>query len=51
MAKKQIPPFGLRMPKELHEWVKEKATQQGRSMNNFVVHLLETQREDENALP
>jgi len=44
---KQLPPFGLRMPKDLHEWVKVTAKEQGRSMNNFVVHLIQSQKGSE----
>ena len=42
--KQQRGPFGLRMPDDLHEWVKEQAKEQGRSMNNFVVHLIQSQK-------
>lgn len=45
MKQKQRPPFGLRMPEDLHEWVKEQAAASGRSMNNFVVHLINTAKE------
>jgi predicted HicB family RNase H-like nuclease len=47
MQKQQRPPFGLRMPKDLHQWVKDMAEEQGRSMNNFVVHVLQSQRQSE----
>lgn len=43
-AKPQIPPFGLRMPDDLKEWVKETAQKEGRSQNNLVVRLLEGAR-------
>lgn len=43
--KQKRPPFGLRMPEDLHEWVKEQAAASGRSMNNFVVHLISTAKE------
>lgn len=47
---KQTPPFGLRMPKELSEWVRETARSEGRSMNNWIVRLIEKTREaDQNA--
>lgn len=36
----QISPFGLRMPDDLKEWVKEKARTEGRSMNNTIVQVL-----------
>jgi len=42
--KQQRSPFGLRMPDDLHEWVKEQAQEQGRSMNNFVVQLIQSQK-------
>ncbi|MGR3495222.1 Arc family DNA-binding protein [Citreimonas sp.] len=45
--KQKRPPFGLRMPNDLHEWVKEKAEEQGRSMNNFVVTTLQSVRAEE----
>lgn len=47
MQTKQIPPFGLRMSEDLKAWVKEKAEEQGRSMNNFIVRQLEGQRAEE----
>jgi predicted HicB family RNase H-like nuclease len=50
MEKQQRPPFGLRMPKDLHEWVKKMANEQGRSMNNFVVHVLQSQRQANEAV-
>lgn len=49
MQKQKRPPFGLRMPPDLHDWVKEVAREQGRSMNNFVVHVLQAQRKAEEA--
>lgn len=47
MKTKQIPPYGLRMPDDLKEWVKKKAEEQGRSMNSFIVRQLESQRAEE----
>lgn len=47
MQTKPTPPFGLRMPDDLKDWIKRKAKEQGRSMNNFVVHLLESQRAED----
>lgn len=47
--KQQRPPFGLRMPKDLHEWVRAKANEEGRSMNNFVVFILSRFRAEETA--
>lgn len=49
MSNTRIPPFGVRMPKDLHEWVKEKAAEQGRSMNNFIVFALQSKRQAEEA--
>lgn len=43
-AKQQTPPFGLRMPDDLKEWIKETAQKEGRSQNNLVVRLLESAR-------
>lgn len=43
---KQRGPFGLRMPKELHVWIKAEAEKQGRSMNNLIVQLLREQEAD-----
>lgn len=43
-VKQQIPPFGLRMPDDLKEWIKETAQKEGRSQNNLVVRLLEGAR-------
>lgn len=40
MQRKQIPPFGLRMPDDLKEWAQKRARQEGRSVNNLIVHLL-----------
>ena len=36
----QIPPFGLRMPKDLKAEVKALAEREGRSMNNQIVQVL-----------
>lgn len=44
MQKQQTPPFGLRLPDDLKEWVKETARKEGRSQNNLVVRLLEGAR-------
>lgn len=35
------PPFGLRMPPELHGRIKEAATANSRSMNAEIIHRLE----------
>ena len=40
MTRQQRPPFGLRMPDDLKEWIKERAKREGRSANNLIVHLL-----------
>lgn len=44
MPRRQGPPFGLRMPDDLKEWIKEKAKREGRSANNLIVHLLNSIR-------
>ncbi|HBT01648.1 MAG TPA: hypothetical protein DEB47_17730 [Citreicella sp.] len=49
MQTKQTPPYGLRMPDDLKRWVKDQAKQQGRSMNNLIVHLLERQKDSDAA--
>lgn len=33
-------PFGLRMPDDLKAWTKEKAAEEGRSVNNLIVQIL-----------
>lgn len=43
--KQQTPPFGVRMPDDLKEWIKETAQKEGRSQNNLVVRLLQGARE------
>lgn len=45
----QRTPFGLRMTEDLQNWVKEKAAEQNRSMNNFINHVLEARRSEETA--
>lgn len=44
MKEKQTPPFGLRMPDDLKEWVRDTAQKEGRSQNNLVVRILESAR-------
>lgn len=38
---KKKPPFGLRMPDEVQEWLKQRATTNNRSMNAEVVTILQ----------
>jgi len=40
---KQIPPFGVRMPEELHQRIKADAERNNRSMNAEIVARLEGQ--------
>lgn len=40
MQNRQLPPFGLRMPDDLKEKVKQAAAQEGRSMNSQIVQHL-----------
>ncbi len=40
MANKQVPPFGVRMPEEVKAWAKDKAKEDGRSVNGLIVHIL-----------
>lgn len=44
VVNKHISPFGLRMPPDLHGWVKEQAQQAGRSMNNWLVQVVRERR-------
>ncbi len=47
MKKKQEAPFGLRLSPDLKTWVKDRASREGRSANNLIVHLLSEAREAE----
>jgi hypothetical protein len=49
MDKKQISPFGVRMPDDLKMWVKMKSRMEGRSMNNMIVLLIRKAMEADNA--
>lgn len=40
MHKQQRAPFGLRMPDDMKDWIGRRATAEGRSQNNLIVHLL-----------
>jgi hypothetical protein len=37
---KQPPPFPLRMPLEIRQWLDKAAKENGRSLNNEIVHRL-----------
>lgn len=37
---KQAPPFPLRMPLEIREWLEKAAKENGRSLNNEIVQRL-----------
>ncbi len=37
---KQPPPFPLRMPQEIRQWLDKEAKENGRSLNNEIVHRL-----------
>ena len=39
--------FSIRLPEEMHQWLKEKAKKDRRSMNQEVIHLLEQLRQQE----
>lgn len=39
-----IPPFGVRMPPELKDWLSEQARQSRRSLNGEIVKRLEESR-------
>lgn len=45
----QQPPFGLRLQPDLKMWVKMKAREEGRSMNNFIGHLIQKAMEADHA--
>ncbi len=38
---KDMPPYGVRMPSELRSWIKSQAKKEHRTMNNFIVFVLE----------
>lgn len=44
MQKQKRPPFGLRMPADLQDWIKRTAVRENRSANNLIVHLLNEAR-------
>ena len=39
--------FSIRLPEEMHRWLKEKAKRDRRSMNQEVIHLLEQLKRQE----
>lgn len=39
--------FSIRLPEEMHRWLKEKAKQDRRSMNQELIHLLEQLKKQE----
>lgn len=43
-----IPPFGVRMPPELKEWLSEEATRNRRSLNGEIIKRLEESRAQQN---
>lgn len=40
----------LVIPKELKAWVQEKAAQDHRTMSNYIIHLIEQDRQDQSNL-
>lgn len=40
-------PFGLRMPKDLRDWVKKRAWRNDRSMNGEIIAILREKRDEE----
>lgn len=38
-------PFGLRMPKDLRDWVRERARRNDRSMNGEIIAILREKRD------
>lgn len=47
MLKRDITPFGLRIPSELKEWLRERAYENRRSLNSEIEHRLVQGREQE----
>ncbi len=41
------PPFGLRMPPELNEWVSARADENGRSKNSEIIQILKAAQQAE----
>lgn len=37
-------PLGLRMPSDIRDWVKSQSKKEHRSMNNFIIHILEKEK-------
>lgn len=40
MTRRQGPPFGLRMPPDVKEWVAQRAKAEDRSQNNTIVRII-----------
>ncbi|WP_080418603.1 Arc family DNA-binding protein [Burkholderia ubonensis] len=49
MKRKQIVPFGLRLPAELREYLTNQAQKNYRSLNSEIIQRLEASRQKENA--
>jgi hypothetical protein len=43
----KITPYPLRMPTDIREWAQQKAREEDRSMNQFIVRCLRQRREGE----
>lgn len=41
---RDISPYGVRLPKELKEWIKQQAKENRRSMNDQIILMLEKQK-------
>lgn len=39
---KPIPPFGLRMPPEIKNWIEARAEENGRSMNGEIIQIIKS---------
>lgn len=44
---KQKPPFPLRMPDEIREWLEDAAEKNDRSLNSEILHRLKANRREE----
>ncbi len=47
MMKPNQPPFGLRMPPEISEWLSSRAAENGRSKNSEIIQILKAAQQAE----
>lgn len=48
-GRRGLPPFGLRMPNDVKDWVKEQSFKDRMSMNSWILRLIERKKEQEGA--